>query len=88
MTYPDCPNTRHDPIRMSSDCRFIDEGSISTCMHSPIEYDRDGKPISGGLNRVTSSLSCSVCGRKWIETRTELERAQGKPATWAIAPNG
>jgi hypothetical protein len=56
-------------------------------MNSPIEYDRGGKPLGGGLNLVTNSVTCSACGESWTETRTELERAQRKQPDWVLAPN-
>lgn len=56
-------------------------------MNSPIEYDRGGKPLGGGLNLVTNSVTCSACGESWTETRTDLECAQGKPAKWRPEPN-
>jgi hypothetical protein len=73
--YPECPDGR-------ADCRFRDGGGISTSMYSPIEYDRSGVPVAGGMNRTTWNISCSVCQKRWHETRSDLERAQGKLRTW------
>lgn len=77
MRYPECPNGR-------ADCRFQEHGGFSTCMYSPIERDRSGNAVSGGMNSRSREVSCSVCGKRWSETRTELEAAQGVAPTWVL----
>lgn len=76
MSYPKCKDNR-------TDCRFAHNGGFSTAMWSPIQYDRSGKAVAGGANQRSCEISCSVCGRRWAETRTELEAAQGVNPTWA-----
>lgn len=73
MQYPECQRT---------DCRFVRGYSISTAMHSPIQYDRDGRPVGGGMNTTTTEMQCLTCGRMWAEKRTDLEMAQGVPPKW------
>jgi hypothetical protein len=55
---------------------------MSTCMWSPLEYDREGRAVGGGLNRVTHSVRCNTCGKNFSSAQTELEDAQGKPREW------
>lgn len=81
MIYPECPDRRED-------CRFQEHGGVSACMYSPIERDRNGNAVGGGMNSRSREASCSVCGKRWIETRTELEAAQGVKLDWEpIMPN-
>lgn len=75
--YPDCPTKRID-------CMFYDTIGTSTCMHSPIMYNREGKAVGGGLNTVTRQVSCSMCCNDWSATSTELDLAQGKPIVWRM----
>lgn len=79
MGYPDCPQGR-------TDCRFSSGGGLSTCMSSPIQYDRSGAPVSGGANTTSWRLHCSTCHSSWSEIRTDLERAQGKAPEWTPNP--
>lgn len=76
MTYPSCPNNTPDK------CRFTDEGSMLTLMHSPIVRDREGNPVSGGHNRITCVVRCHACGNLFSSFATELADAQGKPREW------
>ena len=78
MKYPECPEQRKD-------CRFHYEVGIITCMWSPIEYDRGGKAVEGGMNRSTQSVRCNACGKRWSSSQTELEDAQGKPREWSLS---
>ena len=75
MNYPPCPSV-HDV------CCFQSEGGWSTLMSSPITYDREGRAVGGGLNKVTKVIRCNTCGKRWMATQTELERAQGVPCVW------
>ena len=75
MKYPDCPENRED-------CRFQNLGGSVTCMWSPIEYDREGRPVAGGDNFRNMGVQCNVCGKRWGSVQTELEDAQGKPRVW------
>ena len=75
MSYPECKDGR-------TDCRFRRHGGFRTAMWSPIEYDREGKAVGGGGNRRSSEISCPACGRRWGESRTELEIAQGVKPAW------
>lgn len=71
------PNSNCD-----SKCQFVSMGGSITTMYSPIVYDKDGKPVGGGSNIVTSMIRCQTCSRVWISRQTELEKAQGKPIEW------
>ena len=51
-------------------------------MHSPIEYDREGRAVGGGWNSNTTNISCGGCGERWYGGYTDLERAQGVPIKW------
>ncbi len=79
MNLPACPHDRKD-------CRFQHEYGVSTCMWSPIEYDRDGKPVDGGMNTSTQNIRCNTCGQSWTSSQTELEDAQGKRRVWTLKP--
>jgi hypothetical protein len=74
MKYPDCDKP--------SECRFSDRGGSVTLMYSPISYDRDGRPVSGGSNKVNKCLRCDACGKYWTSQQTELEDAQGVERKW------
>ena len=76
--YPPCPKN-------GTECLFQYGPMMSTCMWSPILYDRDGKPVDGGRNHVTTNIRCATCGKSWISTRTELEIAQGVKPNWQEA---
>lgn len=76
MNYPECER---------NDCRFQDKGCQRTLMHSPVVYDKEGKPIGGGSNTITSLVKCSTCGKVWFSKQTELEQAQGKHVDWIIS---
>jgi hypothetical protein len=78
MKYPECPDKR-------TDCRFQSEGGMTTCMYSPLEYDRDGNAVGGGMNRSTQGVRCNACGKRWSSSQTELEDAQGKPREWSLS---
>ena len=78
MNYPDCPESRDD-------CRFQNLGGTRTLLYSPIVYDRDGKPVGGGSNRVTTAVRCNTCNQTWAKTQTELEIAQDKSAQWTLS---
>jgi len=75
MNYPACPENR-------SDCRFARTGRTCTLMWSPIQYDREGRPVAGGGNRVTEGIECMQCGKQWYSAQTELEDAQGVERKW------
>lgn len=75
MNFPACPTGR-------SDCRFIDAGSTSTAMNSPLEFDRAGAAVGGGCNTVASVLKCTACGASWACSQTELALAQGVEGKW------
>jgi hypothetical protein len=75
MNYPDCPDSR-------SDCRFVSLGASMTLMYSPIVYDKDGKPVGGGANRITSMVECRSCGKFFISNQTELQRRLKEPRNW------
>jgi len=76
---PACPDGRKD-------CRFSYEG-MTTLIHSPIQYDREGNPVGGGVNRVDKVAKCSVCRRVWISRQSELEDTQGKVREWNDSPS-
>lgn len=75
MNYPDCPDKR-------TDCRFAEVRNMETMIHSPIEYNREGQPVGGGMNIITTTILCRECGNFWKCTQTELEKAQGVPPQW------
>lgn len=75
MTYPPCPFMRDD-------CRFVSEGGMTTCIHSPLVYDRGGRPVAGGSNTVQGTTRCLACGKRFLSSQTELARAQGQPPEW------
>lgn len=79
--YPKCPDGRED-------CRFSGGRAITTLMNSPIEYDRAGRPVSGGVNTVTQYVGCVRCGREWSAKNTELELAQGVEKKWSAVSSG
>ena len=68
-------------------CRIVHNGGTSTLMWSPIEYDGNGNPVSGGGNRMNSTKSCNTCGKMWSQSATELEIAQGKAEWVEIKPS-
>jgi hypothetical protein len=73
--YPPCP----DPGR---DCRFETLPGMQTLLYSPVIYNRNGEPVGGGGNSISQSVRCLTCGKKWIESRKELEIAQGVKPNW------
>ena len=75
MNFPPCPNGRFD-------CRFVDAGSSSTTMNSPLEFDRAGAAVGGGRNTVASVLKCAACSASWACSQTELAWAQGVEGKW------
>lgn len=74
----DCPNGE-----TCNDCRFTSGSSFSTCMYSPIVYDKTGAIVGGGSNTTTSHISCQTCGVSWISRQTDLDRALGKDKVWS-----
>jgi hypothetical protein len=76
---PACPNDEPEK------CRIIEIRATQTCMNSPIVYNGRGEPIDGGRNINRSAIRCLTCGRQWVGTIRELERAQGKPIEWKEA---
>lgn len=78
MSYPDCPNNTPDK------CAFHRGGGISTCMSSPVLYNRKGEAVGGGANHNSRSLSCGVCYKRWTCGYTDLEAAQGKKIEWEL----
>lgn len=73
--FPDCPDGRQD-------CRFIDAGNTSTTMHSPVQFDRSGAPVGGGMNTIAQQVQCTQCGRSWACSQSELAWARGDDAKW------
>lgn len=64
------------------DCRFVDEGSATTLMWSPIVYDKHGNPVGGGDNSVRKAVRCLSCGKTWISSAKEIDDVLGKPRDW------
>jgi len=64
------------------DCRFVDEGSSSTLMWSPIVRDKCGNAVSGGNNTVRKAIRCLSCGKLWISSANEIDDVRGKPRDW------
>jgi hypothetical protein len=58
-----------------------------TLMHSPIERDEAGRPISGGANVVFMRARCDACGAAWAAEGTELSLAMGDKPAWALTNN-
>lgn len=75
MNYPKCENGKEK-------CKFANLGSSRTLMHSPIQYDSEGKPVGGGNNISTTILGCGHCGKKFVARRKEIEIEQGIPLRW------
>jgi len=75
--YPECPEDRDD-------CRFQSLGGLSTAMHSPVSYNREGQPVGGGNNIITDCIRCNACDRRWKCKRTELERIQNVNGLWVL----
>jgi hypothetical protein len=76
--YPKCPEDRDD-------CLFIDGIRNTSCLHSPIVYNRKGEPVGGGANVSTHLLHCTICQRNWTCKQTQLEELQNKPRQWDVA---
>lgn len=76
--YPKCPDSRED-------CLFLDGVKNSTCLHSPLVYNRKGEPVAGGSNVSTRLLHCTVCQTNWVAKQSDLEAAQGKPLKWELS---
>lgn len=74
MIYPKCEGT--------DDCRFEHEGEQSTLMYSPITYDREGKPVGGGRNKITKYIRCNRHGRNFHCTMTEFEWVTDVEPKW------
>lgn len=79
MMFPACPDLRVD-------CRFSEAGQSSTALDSPVQYDRAGTPVAGGLNTVAVELQCGACGRRWACSQTELAWTQGVDGPWELLP--
>ena len=77
MNSPACPDQR-------TDCRFSQTGETSTAMNSPVQFDRSGVPVAGGLNTVAVTVKCHACGREWACSQTELAWAQGAEPNWIL----
>lgn len=75
--FPECPDAR-------SDCRFIQVSASETTLDSPLEYDRSGAPVGGGMNTVAAQFRCQACGRDWVCSQTELAWARGDQPTWSL----
>lgn len=76
--YPDCPEELES-------CSFIQGVTRSTCLHSPIAYNRRGEPVSGGTNVHTEALHCTHCNRTWHRKRSDLEIAKGISPDWKLS---
>jgi len=64
------------------DCRFVSLGMSATAVHSPIVYDKYGNPVAGGSNRITETVECITCGKRFTNSQTELEIAQEEIPNW------
>lgn len=78
MKYPECPRGT------DKECRFVNGGYHCTLAYSPIAYDRNGTPVSGGSNIVRASIWCNRCDSYWTSEQSELEIAQGKLPDWKM----
>ena len=77
--YPPCEDA-------GKDCRFISGVSHTTCLHSPLEYNREGQPVGGGRNTLTKILHCTTCNSNWVSKATEMEDLVGKARVWTLKP--
>lgn len=50
------------------ECRFSQGCSYSTDVYYPPIYDKHGNNINPDGNVTSSSVYCSVCGKKWNST--------------------
>lgn len=71
------------PCNTPEQCRFVHEGTFSTEMYSPIEYNRQGEPVGGGNNKITRSIKCLHCQKVFCQNATELEFAV-RSVPWEI----
>jgi hypothetical protein len=49
------------------DCRFRENGGISTLKYYPPIYDKTGRNTNPDRNWHTSEVTCTVCGAQWIK---------------------
>lgn len=77
MTPPTCPDQR-------TDCRFSQSGESSTKLDSPVQYDRSGNAVAGGLNTIAVTVRCHACGREWACSQEELAWAQNAEPEWRL----
>lgn len=50
----------------STDCRIINNGSITTVLSWKYEYNKNGELITKDPNTITTNYSCKKCGKKWV----------------------
>lgn len=74
--YPKCPESRND------DCRFLEGTRSTTCLHSPLIYNRKGEAVGGGANVSTKILHCTACGQNWSCSQSDLDAVKGIKPVW------
>jgi hypothetical protein len=56
------------PGCIRDDCEIIDRGGMSTLIHYPQVFDKQGNNINPDKNITTVIKKCKSCGKTWNES--------------------